>query len=273
MSAVAGDCRRPRLSAQLSRAARARCSRAPTSPTSMSTGPARSGSRRSAARSSATTRPALDEATLGASRPPDRRAVASGDQPRASLAVGHPARRRARPDRRAAGDARPAGAGDPQACLARSRRSPIMSRPARSPRRGAATSASARDVDRALAALLDAGDIAGMLAAAVAGAQEHPGLGRHLDRQDDLPQRAAPRDSGRGAADPDRGHARAPAPATPTRRPARRAQRAGRGAGHAPTTCSRPRCACVPTGSSWASCAARRPMPSCARSIPAIPAR
>ena len=40
-----------------------------------------------------------------------------------------------------------------------------------------------------------------------------------------------------------------------------------------PTTCSRRRCACGPTASSLASCAAPKRSASCARSTPAIPAR
>ncbi len=52
------------------------------------------------------------------------------------------------------------------------------------------------------------------------GAQERPRLGRHLDRQDDLPQRADPRDPGGRAADPDRGHARASSAPRQCRRPA-----------------------------------------------------
>ncbi len=40
-----------------------------------------------------------------------------------------------------------------------------------------------------------------------------------------------------------------------------------------PTTLSPPRCACGPTASFSASCAVMRPMPSCARSTPAIPDR
>ena len=63
------------------------------------------------------------------------------------------------------------------------------------------------------------------------GAQEHPRFGRHLDRQDHLPERAAARGPGRGTADPDRGHARAQGASRKCGRPARGAQRIGRGAG------------------------------------------
>ena len=94
--------------------------------------------------------PALDEATLARLARQIAALVAPGDQPRASPALRDPARRRARAGRRAAGDARPAGAGDPQACLARSHARRLCRR--RRLRRDArrAIGSSAREVDDAL---------------------------------------------------------------------------------------------------------------------------
>ena len=199
--------------------------------------------------------------------------VPSGDQPRASFAVRDPARRRAGAGGGAAGDARPAGARDPQARLARSgaRRLCRRRRLRRDARRATALRALGRRPGAGGAARR--GRHRRHARRGGQGAQEHPRLGRHLDRQDHLPERPAARDPGRGAADPDRGHARAAGAPRQCGRPARGAQRARRGAGQRQRPASPRRSGCGRTGSSSASCAARRPMPSCARSIPAIRAR
>ena len=103
----------------------------------------------------------------GAPRPPDRGALPPGDQPRASAALRDPARRRAGAGRGAAGDARAAGARDPQARLAR----PDARRLCRGRRvRRDAAPRFARALRRRHGAgrrSSTAGDIAGMLAAAV----------------------------------------------------------------------------------------------------------
>ena len=99
-------------------------------------------------------------------------------------------------------------------------------------------------------------------------APQHPRRRRHQLGQDDARQRAARRDgAARRARDPDRGHARA---AMPGARHRRAAHPAGRR--HAwPIWCAR-RCACAPTGSSSARCAAPR-RSTCSRpGTPAIPA-
>ena len=151
-----------------------------------------------AARSSATTRRTSPKRRSRGSPARSRRSPTRGSAA-STRALGDPARRRPGPDRRAAGDARPLALAirkhvSPDLALddyvaagafgeTRGRQSPDHRRRRPGARRRSSKSAT----------------YAGMLAAAVRAAQEHPGLRRHLDRQDDLPQRAAARDPGRAS--------------------------------------------------------------------------
>ena len=216
-------------------------------------------------RSNGTT-PPLDEATPVPPRPSDRGFVAPGisrEHPLPSATLPDGARVQVVPPGHAGAD----GDRDPQARLARAQAGRLC--------RG-------RRLRRHQGAR-GAGAIAGRPGAVGAarrrrhirhaggrrqGAQEHHRLGRHLERQDHLPERFDPRDSAAGAADPDRGHARALRRPRKCRRPAGGAQRARRGAGDRQRLARR-----------IAQDAARRIIlgelrgteasPSCARSIPA----
>ena len=99
-----------------------------------------------------------------------------------------------------------------------------------------------------------------------AGRAEHPRLGRHRLRQDDAPERALDGDPGRRAHRHDRGRRRAAAqPAARAAAGGAAEEHRGRGRDRRSASWCATRCACGPTGSSSARCAAPRRSTCCRR--------
>ena len=270
---VAADRRRGRLSPHLSGAADRHAGAARRHRHLRQPARASSGSRRSAARSSATTRRRSTRRPWRASPARSRRSSHQG------ISREHPLLSATLPDGARVQVVAPPATRGPLALAIRKHVSPdltlddYVAAGAFAETQGPRWAGPCRRSIDALSAQLDAGDIAGMLAAAVKARKNILVSGGTSTGKTTFLNALIREIPAERAADPDRGHARAVRRAT--RMSSACSPRAARSARprSAPTTCSPRRCGCGPTGSSSASCAGPRPSPSCARSTPAIPDR